>query len=241
MQVSVLVCDDLPEEQAKLGQMIRVYAEKRGVAVGLAFFSGGAELLDAFRPGRFQILFLDIYMPGLSGMEAARQIRKLDTGCAIVFSTTSQDSGIESFEVQASDYLVKPFRQEDVDSALDWCLEHLPESPRYLTVQSERESVSIPIQSLEYIEITGHLANLHAGRQIVTAHRGLGELQTAIGSSDFLRCHRSFLVNMNHIQKTEGNSFRMDSGDLVPISSSDTAQIRERFMDWTFVKVWEGL
>ena len=46
---------------------------------------------------------------------------------------------------------------------------------------------------------------------------------------------------MNHIQKMDGNSFRMDSGDLVPISSTDTPQIRERFMDWTFVKAWEAL
>jgi DNA-binding LytR/AlgR family response regulator len=236
-----LVCDDLPEEQAKLGRMIRVYGKKRGVSVQLSFFSGGEELLDAFRPGKDQILFLDIYMPGLSGMEAARRIRKLDAACAIVFSTTSQDCGIESFEVQASDYLVKPIRQEDVDGALDWCLDHLPESPRYLTVQSEREPVRLPVQLLEYIEISGHLAKIHAGKQIVETHRGLGELQEAIGSPDFLRCHRSFLVNMNHIQKAEGNFFQMASGDLVPISPTDAGQMREQFMDWTFVKAWESL
>lgn len=239
MQVSILVCDDLPEERAKLGKMIRAYGEKRGVSVQLHFFSGGAELLDAYRPGKFQILFLDIYMPGLSGMETAKQIRKLDADCAIIFSTTSQDSGIESFEVQASDYLVKPFRQEDVDGALDWCLEHQSEAPRCLTVHREGEQVSIPIQSIVYIEITGHLANLHADGQVVTAHRGLGELQSAIGSQDFLRCHRSFLVNMNHIQRVEGNSFQMDNGDLVPIGTAGAAQIREQFMDWTFIKAWE--
>lgn len=111
-----------------------------------------------------------------------------------------------------------------MDGALDWCLEHQSEMPRCLT-HADGEQVNIPIPSLVYIEITGHLANLRAGGQIVTAHRGLEELQSAISGQDFPRRHRNFLVNMNHIQRIEGNSFEMDNGDLVPIGTAGAGGI----------------
>ena len=109
------ICDDLNEERTALAGMVRAHCRTLGVPVRLKLFSSGEELLEAVQePGRLHVLFLDIYMPGLSGMEAARQLRKRDEDVAIIFATTSLEHGVDSFEVQASDYLVKPFRQEEV-------------------------------------------------------------------------------------------------------------------------------
>lgn len=69
--------------------------------------------------------------------------------------------------------------------------------------------------------------------------RGLDDLEAAIDSPDFLRCHRSYLVNMNYIQGMEGNDFRMSDGSLVPIGSTHTTQIRNSFIDWTYLKAWK--
>lgn len=238
MEISIAVCDDLPEERVGLAQMIRACCQERQVAVRLHLFSSGEELLCAFRSGRFHIIFLDIYMAGLSGMEAAHQIRERDRECALIFATTSHDYGIESFEVQASDYLLKPFQQQDVDHALEWCLEHLPGEYRCLSVCSKWEQVEIPLRSVEYIEIRGHQAHIHTDESVITARRGMDELEEELSGSDFLRCHRSFLVNLNHIGGLEGSAFRMDCGDRIPIGSSSAAWVREQFISWTFVKTW---
>ena len=119
-ELRMAVCDDLEEERVQLARMARSYAQRRGLSMELRLFASGNELLDAARrPDFCHVLFLDIFMPGLSGLDAARQLRAAGCMASIVFATTSQDYGVMSFDVQAADYLVKPFRQEDVDRTLD--------------------------------------------------------------------------------------------------------------------------
>ena len=235
----VAICDDLEDERRALAQMVRGYARRRGRTVRFRFFASGDELLASSQQLRTcQILFLDIYMPGLSGVETARRLRDAGFDTAIVFATTSIDHGLDSFEVQAADYLVKPFQKQDVAQALDWCLAHLPEPLRCLSVYSEGETQEIPLASICYIEVLGHQSHIYTTRQEITARQGLDALEAAISSQDFLRCHRSFLVNMNHIQKIEGSDFRMTTGARVPISTSNLARIRNAFIDWTYYKAW---
>ena len=139
-ELRVAVCDDLEAERVQLGRMIRTYAQQRGFSIHPRLFVSGEELLDAVRrPDSYHVLFLDIFMAGLSGVETALRLRAAGCRGAIVFATTSLDYGVVSFDVQAADYLVKPFRQEDVDRTMDWCLEHLPDSLRVLPVYAEGE------------------------------------------------------------------------------------------------------
>ena len=239
MEFTIGICDDLEEERLALANMIRTYAQKRGKSVRLRLFSSGMELLDsAPEPGGLQILFLDIFMPHQSGIEVARQLRRAGVDSAIIFATTSTDHGLDSFEVQAADYLVKPFQQEDVDQALDWCLEHLPEPMRRLCVYVDGEELEIPLASICYIEVLGHQSHIHTVQRELVTRRGLDALESDLDSRDFLRCHRNFLVNMNHIQRMEGSDFQMSGGALIPISTSNLTRIRNAFIDWTYCKAW---
>ena len=239
-EITIGVCDDLAEERYQLSRMIQAYARKRSLSIRLHLFSSGSELLESCRaPISFQVIFLDIYMPGLSGMETARQLRKAGVEAALIFATTSVDHGMDGFAVHASDYLVKPFQDADVEQALDWCLENLPASLRSLSVYAEGEKYEIPLSSISYIEVLGHQSHLHlaGGREVVT-RQGLDKLEAAIDSVDFLRCHRSFLVNMNQIQGLEQNNFKLSSGARVPISFSNLSRVRNAFIDWTYRKAW---
>ena len=167
MELMIGVCDDLEEERMALACMVRSYAQKWGKSIRLRLFSSGTELLDACtRPGLFQVLFLDIFMPGLSGMETARKLRAKGIDAAIIFATTSLDHGLDSFSVQAADYLIKPFQAEDVERALDWCLAHLPEPLRCLPVYAEGEEQEIPLASILYIEVLGHRSHIHTADQV---------------------------------------------------------------------------
>lgn len=236
----IAVCDDLEAERVQLGRMIRTYAQQRGFSIHPRLFVSGEELLDAVRrPDSYHVLFLDIFMAGLSGVETALRLRAAGCRGAIVFATTSLDYGVVSFDVQAADYLVKPFRQEDVDRTMDWCLEHLPDSLRVLPVYAEGERQELPLSSISYVEVLGHQCHIHTSRQTVVVRRGLDDLEAAIGSRDFLRCHRSFLVNLNFVQDITGSDFRLSDGTLVPISSGNLSKIRNLFSDWTYMKSWE--
>lgn len=238
---SVAVCDDLEGERVNLARMVQAYARSHDLSLQLRLFSSGESLLAALQseePGSIPLIFLDIYMPGLSGVDTARRIRALDSSAAIIFVTTSQDHGLDSFAVRACDYLVKPLREPDVTASLDWFFSHLPEPLRLLSVYSEGEWQKIPLSSILYVDVYGHQARIHTVRGDLVTRRGLDELEIAIDSRDFLRCHRSYLVNLNHVEGVEGSDFRMDDHTLVPISSSSVAQVRSQFIDWTYIKAW---
>ena len=238
--LQIAICDDLEEERALLSRMLRDYARRQGLSLQLHFFVSGEELLQNLRQASAcQILLLDIYMPGLSGVETARRLRAAGCGSSIVFATTSTDHGVDSFEVRASDYLVKPFRQEEVDRALDWCLEHMPEPLRSLSVYAEGETQELPLSSILYIEVLGHQSHIHTLRQTVVVRKSLDDLERAVDSPDFFRCHRSFLVNLNHAERIESSDFLMSDGARIPISSPNLPRARDTFLDWVYRKAWE--
>lgn len=238
-EVIIAICDDLEAERIGLARMVQSYARQHGQKVRLRLFSSGESLLAALG-GRepIQLLFLDIYMPGLSGVETARRLRAAGSDLAIIFATTSQDHGLDSFEVRATDYLVKPFWEEDVAACLDWFFTHVPEPLRVLPVYSEGEWQNLTLSHIYYIDVYGHQSRIHTPRGMVVTRRGLDDLEAAIDSRDFLRCHRSFLVNLNHVEGIEGNDFRMDDQTLVPISLANVTKVRGQFIDWTYIKAW---
>lgn len=241
-EFSIAICDDLESERITLARMVQAYARKQGLSVQLRLFSSGENLLTALQgPDPIHLIFLDIYMPGLSGVDTARRIRSSGMEVSIIFATTSQDHGLDSFKVRASDYLVKPFREEDVAACLDWFFSHIPEPLRLLAVYSEGEWQKISLSSILYIDVYDHRSRIHTTRGVIIARRGLDDLESAIDSRDFLRCHRSFLVNLNHVEGVSGNDFRMDDQSLVPISTANAARIRSQFVDWTYMKAWSQI
>ena len=113
------VCDDNAADRRQLLSMLQQYCGNHRVQAEIQPFADGRALLQAFAPGKFQILFLDIYMPALTGMEAAKAIREKDTGCQLVFTTTSEDHALESYGVYAAGYLLKPYTQGQLDETVD--------------------------------------------------------------------------------------------------------------------------
>lgn len=237
--INIAICDDLPEERATLYRMLQQYFQKKGLNSCVQPFASGEELLSALGGNsRFDIFFLDIYMPGLSGVDTARHIRRMDQEAVIIFVTTSMEHGMESFEVGVSDYLVKPIGAEDVARSLDWFFSHPPESLRKLSVYADREWIEIPLSSIQYIEVLNHRAYIHTDKEVIVTRRKLEALIADINSEDFLRCHRSYLVNMNHIRDFQGKDFYLTSGVRIPISTVSPARIRGQFIDWTYKKAW---
>ena len=241
-EISIAVCDDLESERISLARMIRAHARARALPVRVRLFSGGESLLAALAGSEpIHLLFLDIYMPGMSGVEAARRIRRAGSAVPIIFATTSQDHGLESFEVQASDYLVKPFREEAVAACLDWYFSHIPEPLRLLSVYSEGEWQKIPLSSILYVDVYDHQSRVHTRRGEIITRRGLDDLEAAIDSPDFLRCHRSFLVNLNYVAGLDDSSFRLEDQTLIPISTANELRIRSQFIGWTYSKAWSQI
>jgi len=234
------ICDDLQEDRNHLIALIRDYYNTRGERVELFEYESAEEMLGGWRDNWLGCLFLDVYMDGISGMEAARRIRETDSNCMIIFTTTSPDHAIDSYEVRAADYLLKPFDQPEVEEALRWCEEVSGQRLRELEIISERERRSVPVRDILYIEVYGRMCVIHLAEEELRTNRGLGELEEELADDSFLRCHRSYLVNMAHILRPEGRDFLLSDHSRVPIAAENAGRVRQAFFEWSFKQTWES-
>ena len=109
------ICDDRTEDRERLCRLLKEYGQYNNLELTVDQWSTGEDFLLSFAPGRYQLVFLDIYMKQINGVETARTIREQDEDCAIVFVTTSPEHAVEGFSVNALHYLLKPLRISPYD------------------------------------------------------------------------------------------------------------------------------
>ncbi len=233
------ICDDSASDMRLLKEMVKDSLARKGREARLSCFANARILLDAFSQGAFDVLFLDVYMPGTDGIRAAESLRSQDKDVLLVFATTSVDHAIDSYAVHAVGYLVKPFSTEQLDETLDWCIENQNENTRAITVISNRESVSIAHKEILFIEVFRNSCVVHTTNGPVKTNRGLTEIERELGDV-FLRCHRCYLVNMTHILGHDGAFFLLPGKERVPIARDGASKVKQRFFEWSLRNTWES-
>ena len=185
MYISVMICDDLEEERAALARMVRQYCQRCALELRLDVASSGEELLDRWTLGQWDLVFLDIFMEGMTGVETARSLRQRGEECALVFATTSQEHGMEGFDLQVMDYLLKPFDQGQLDRTMDWFVQQTADRLRLLRVDMEGEELTIRVGDIDYVEMYRHTAAIHAGGRVYGLRRTMDALEDELKDSRF--------------------------------------------------------
>ncbi|GHU10189.1 DNA-binding response regulator [Betaproteobacteria bacterium] len=230
----IAVCEDTDAE----AKILLSYIEKSGMRVDITRFVNGESFLEVYKQNAFDLIFLDVYMDKLTGVETAEHIREIDTTVVIVFTTTSDDFTRESYRLNAYKYMLKPIHQEDVIDALELAvIKRDREREASLDILSESNPVSIPFCSIEYVESRRgkSVVVTEDGAEIVTSI-SLDALEKLLPPPRFLRTHRSYIVNFDHVDDID-EDFIMDNGSIVYIRVKDHNRIKHTYDDYLFNNV----
>lgn len=230
------ICDDRAEDRATLCALLgQIPGLRRTMDLQVSEYVSGEQLLLDAEDGRcdFDLLFLDIFMGGLSGMETARQLRGLGVQSPLVFLTSSPEFALESYDVEAAGYLLKPLGLERLTPLVQRLLSPA-EKPR-LAIKCAGRRQLCGYDEILYLESDNNVTHIHlVDGQTLTSRERLNAMEQALSDPRFLRCHQSYLVNMDYIQRAE-RDFTMEGGALVPIRAHSRKEMADAYYQY-FVK-----
>lgn len=235
--MKIAICDDLEKDIARLSGILGEYLSANGLDADVDIFTSGEALIKAFQPGKYQIIFQDIYMGGMTGMQVCEKIRETDRDVSLILTTTSLEHGIASYKVNAAYYIVKPVDSAELAQAMEKCRSQIERFAKTIEVIENRQPVRIRLRDIYFVESQSRECVFTTASGEVRTNAAIDTMAERLGGFPFLRCHRSFIVNLLHISDMTQKDFVMDNGRTVPISKAYQVDSRKMFKEYFRAKM----
>ena len=231
----IAICEDNEIHRDILEHLLNRYFSERPIHFELVPYQYGMNFLYDMEEGAyFDIAFLDIYMEDTMGNQIAHKLRAMGYQGKIVFLTASSDYAIESYDVDASGYLLKPLDYGKLEMVMDRITRDI--SPNSYQIRQRSTVTKLGYHEILYIESSNSKCILHTeSGGAYTVYKTLNTIEEELDDRRFLRCHQSFLVNMDHIKQVE-KQFLLSNGDIVPIRQRGVKLVRQAYMDYVSSK-----
>lgn len=231
--ITIAICDDSESVVHQLNSSIQRYAEETEQEITIHKFYSGVELLDKYSEN-YDILFLDIKMPGIDGLLTAEKIRERDKEVSIIFLTSLVQHAIRGYEVNAASYIIKPISYKRLRLEIDrWCHKQTREKEPFIIVKNAEGSYKVLLKELVYIETANRKALFHTKTRKIMSYKRLKDLEEELKGFGFSRCHSSFIVNLSYIESIEKMDTILLTGNVIPLSQSK----RKAFMQ-SLARFW---
>lgn len=228
------IIDDLAACRGEIRESLNRYLDENyaGETPVIEEFESGEEFLSCFTPEAYDIIFIDQYMDGLSGMDTAEKIREKDGLVAVVFVTTSLDHAVESFTVRACGYLVKPLTYEKFEKTMELARLTKIRSARFIRMEKSK----VLLREILWCNQDDHYVEVHTEKRGTFRFRlPFGEFTSRLAPyPQFLTCYKGCIVNLERAQQIDKLDFVMDTGERVPFSARDRKRIETQFDEYTF-------
>lgn len=235
MNLKVAICDDEKEQLNILTDYLHKYELQSTIDFDITSFSSSSLLLQTYSVANmFHILFLDVEMPEINGLELANKIRALpDKNVHIIFVSNYPKYMQSSFNVQAYHYLQKPVAYKDFEQIMNRLVEDYEESSTYkLLIQSDGSEVIVNIRDILYIETIKNVRDkmhFHLAHETIEARGTLANYEGILKNHSFCLASRGYLVNLAHAKSLKKNDILLDNGETIPMSRRCEKEIHSKF------------
>ncbi len=201
----IAIVEDEIDAQKKLLSLLEDYSREKNISIETETFSNGNAFLEAYK-NQFDIVFLDIEMPHLSGMEVAKELRKIDKQVLLVFVTNLYQMAKEGYEVDALDFIVKPVNKASFQLKMERIMSRSQSnlSKSILIHMMDNQFSVIPTKDIFYVETSGHYIIYHTTGGLLKEYGTLKNAEKKIQDEiSFVRCNRSYLVNLQYVERID--------------------------------------
>lgn len=230
--ISIAICDDSISMLTSLKQGIKNYASKNEREIRIFLYHDGVELLDNYS-GKFDLIFLDIKMPKMNGVDVAKKIREKDSNVMIIFLTSLIQYALEGYKVNATNYIVKPISNKRLEIELDRCIIEISQREEpYICFHNDNGNYKILLKNISYVETYNRNLLIHTNDQNIICYWKMKELENKISSYGFSRNHSSYITNLFYVESIEKNEVKLSTGERLPISKAKKKTFLEEIAEY---------
>lgn len=229
----IAICDDEEVQQKLLKKYLEEWAAINHIPLETTLFPSGEAFLFAWEEDKdYDLLILDIEMGQINGMELAESIRRQDEDIPILFVTGYERYMAQGYEVAALHYLLKPLHKEKLFAVMDK-LKKKEKKEEKLLFQTDNGALSLPSSKIWYVEARAHQCVLYTADEEYILHSSIGETAQYLEKCpEFIRCHRSYLVNIQHIAAIIKPELILDDKRRLPVSRSASKNVNQAFLSF---------
>ncbi len=233
----IAIVDDNAEDRGLLTDLIRTYAAINQIELDTEQFSDGETFLRSFRPYAYTVVFLDVFMDGIDGIETARRFRELDNASALVILTSSEDHRPEAFSVFASAYISKPCSSDMLFRAMDHILRIRTDGEKRLSFSFERKEYSLLLSEIVSLETDGNYLMIEdVSKNKYRTRMTVREAEKRLDGR-FLKIIQGVIVNLDHVSQMTDSCCYMKSGAVFPVHIKQGKKLKQQWLNYKFAHI----
>lgn len=232
--LKVVICDDEENILKEASYIVDKKLTEKQMSYNLQAINDARILLDELKKNTIDVLFLDIDMPYYSGMDIASYISENNLSTILIFVTSHDELVFKTFAYKPFGFLRKTHLTEEIDELIDRLSKELEFRKQELVIAKAGEIVKIPLNEISYIESDGNYLNIRTSEEIIRHRETMTNMENELKGKDFIRCHKGYLVNVNHIEKMKMSELVVKCGNddaILPVGRSYEKDVKKKIME----------
>ncbi len=229
--INIAIVEDDKSALDVLKGFLLKFEEANNLQFSITSFNNGLDLLDEYPS--YDLLFMDIELPFINGMDVCRKVRKIDQKVNIVFVTNMANYAATGYEVDAVAFMVKPITYYNFENIVKKVLRNIDKADKNgIAIRTNNEIKKVLIDDLLYVEVSNHNLFYHTFEGTYSSRQSLSQVEENLSKHYFAKCNNCYLVNLKYVSNISGNDVELKDKSILQISRSKKKNFVDAFLTY---------